>query len=46
LHEGVGIGNTRARLAELYGQRAKLSLAPRVSRGMQLTLAVPTAPAI
>jgi LytS/YehU family sensor histidine kinase len=43
LQEGVGIGNTRARLAELYGQRAQLSIAPRESPGTQLTLAIPTA---
>jgi sensor histidine kinase YesM len=43
LQEGVGIGNTRARLAELYGSRARLSIAPRESLGTQLTLAIPTA---
>lgn len=43
MHEGVGIGNTRARLAELYGSRAVLSIAPRESLGTQLTLAIPTA---
>ena len=43
LQEGVGIGNTRARLAELYGPRARLSIAPRESLGTQLTLAIPTA---
>lgn len=42
LQEGVGIGNTRARLAELYGQRARLSIAPRESPGTRLTLAIPT----
>jgi len=41
--EGVGIGNTRARLAELYGQRANLSIGPRESPGTRLTLAIPTA---
>lgn len=41
--EGVGIGNTRARLAELYGQDARLSIAPRESFGTRLTLAIPTA---
>lgn len=40
--EGVGIGNTRARLAELYGQRAGLSIAPSESLGTRLTLAIPT----
>jgi sensor histidine kinase YesM len=41
--EGVGIGNTRARLAELYGQGARLSIAPRETFGTQLTLSIPTA---
>jgi LytS/YehU family sensor histidine kinase len=41
--EGVGIGNTRARLAELYGQRANLSIVPREALGTRLTLAIPTA---
>ena len=39
--EGVGIGNTRARLAELYGKRANLAISPRQSRGMCITLAIP-----
>lgn len=43
LQEGVGIGNTRARLAELYGQQARLSIAPRESLGTRLTLAIPAA---
>jgi len=46
LQEGVGIGNIRARLLELYGQRAVLSIGPGNSRGMRLRLVVPTAPAI
>lgn len=41
--EGVGIGNTRARLAELYGQNARLSIAPRETLGTCLSLAIPTA---
>ena len=44
--EGIGIGNTRARLAELYGTRASLSITPRHSRGMCLTVAVPVVPAL
>ena len=40
--EGVGIGNTRARLAELYGHNASLSIAPRESLGTCLSLAIPT----
>jgi hypothetical protein len=43
LREGIGIGNTRARLAELYGTRADLSIAPRQKLGTQLTLAIPAA---
>lgn len=42
LQEGVGIGNTRARLAELYGNGARLSIAPRECPGTRLTLAIPT----
>lgn len=42
LQEGIGIGNTRARLAELYGHRARLSIAPRESNGTRLSLAIPT----
>jgi two-component system LytT family sensor kinase len=45
MQEGVGIGNTRARLAELYGRRATLSFYPCASQGMCLTLAIPTVPA-
>ncbi len=41
--EGVGIGNTRARLAELYGHRAMLSIGPREAPGTRLTLAIPAA---
>ena len=41
--EGVGIGNTRARLSELYGLRASLSIAPREPMGVRLTLAIPAA---
>jgi len=40
--EGVGIGNMRARLAELYGHSARLSIAPRESLGTCLSLAIPT----
>ncbi len=46
LPEGVGIGNTRARLAELYGERASLTIAPRHSHGMCLTLVIPVVPAL
>jgi hypothetical protein len=40
IQEGVGIGNTRARLAELYGKRASVSIVPRQLRGMRFTLAM------
>lgn len=43
LREGVGIGNTRARLAELYGAGADLTIAPREKLGTQLLLAIPAA---
>lgn len=43
MQEGVGIGNTRARLAELYGDRANFSIVPRDSRGMCFTLTIPMA---
>jgi len=43
LREGVGIGNTRARLTELYGSGADLTIAPREELGTQLTLAIPAA---
>jgi two-component system, LytTR family, sensor kinase len=46
LQEGIGIGNTRARLAELYGNRAALSIGPRETRGVRFTLTVPTVPVI
>ena len=44
--EGVGIGNTRSRLLELYGQKASLSITPREARGTRLTLAVPATEAM
>jgi two-component system, LytTR family, sensor kinase len=46
LQEGVGIGNTRARLAELYGKRASISIAPGQSQGTRFTLAVPMVPSL
>lgn len=46
LQEGVGIGNTRARLSELYGKRASISIAPGQSRGTRFTLAIPMVPSL
>lgn len=42
-HEGLGIGlaNTRARLAALYGTRARLDLTPHPDGGMEAALRLP-----
>jgi sensor histidine kinase YesM len=40
--EGVGLGNTRARLAALYGDAASLTLAPgEAGRGTRVTIIIP-----
>jgi len=39
--EGVGLSNTRARLAQLYGERQKFTLAERRSGGVEATLVIP-----
>src|SRR5690606_13554980 len=39
--EGVGLGTTRGRLAELYGGAAELTLAPGPGGGTVATLSVP-----
>ncbi len=42
--EGLGLGNTRARLAGLYGDGARLDLAPAAGdRGTRVTIRLPTA---
>lgn len=38
---GIGLANTRARLAALYGARAELRLTPRPSGGMEASLRLP-----
>ena len=38
---GIGLANTRARLAALYGERAELRLTPRTSGGMEAALRLP-----
>ena len=38
---GIGLANTRARLAALYGARAELRLTPRPSGGMEAALRLP-----
>lgn len=40
-HEGVGLSNTRARLAQLYGDAAGLSAGPRPEGGTLVTLTLP-----
>jgi LytS/YehU family sensor histidine kinase len=42
-HEGVGISNTRARLAHLFGTRASLTLANRRGGGSEATVVLPAA---
>jgi signal transduction histidine kinase len=39
--ERVGIGNTRARLEAMYGERASLTLAPAEGRGARVTIRIP-----
>lgn len=39
--EGVGLSNTRARLAQLYGDRQKFSLAERAGGGVEAVLVFP-----
>jgi two-component system LytT family sensor kinase len=39
--EGVGLSNTRARLAQLYGERQRFSLAERAGGGVEAVLVFP-----
>jgi two-component system, LytTR family, sensor kinase len=39
--EGVGLSNTRARLAQLYGGRASIELSPRDVRGTHVEIRIP-----
>jgi len=39
--EGVGLSNTRARLAQLYGEGQNITLAERDSGGVQVALVIP-----
>jgi signal transduction histidine kinase len=39
--EGIGLGNTRRRLAALYGDRAALTLSPASGGGLRVDLVVP-----
>ena len=40
-HQGIGLVNTRARLAELYGSAARLELANHADGGLEVTLRFP-----
>jgi len=39
--EGIGVANTRARLAELYGERQKFEMANRPEGGLCVTITLP-----
>ena len=39
--EGIGLGNTRRRLAALYGEGARLTLTSAPEGGLRVTLLVP-----
>jgi sensor histidine kinase YesM len=41
MREGVGLGNTRERLARLYGSGASLEVSPRAGGGTQVIVRVP-----
>jgi len=40
-HSGIGLTNTRARLARLYGDRARLDVEPAEGRGVRVTITLP-----
>jgi LytS/YehU family sensor histidine kinase len=41
--EGIGLGNTRARLRELYGDRHRFELANHPAGGLEIRLTIPVA---
>jgi two-component system, LytTR family, sensor kinase len=41
LHDGIGLGNTRRRLRELYQGNASVTLAPRSSAGLDVRVRIP-----
>jgi signal transduction histidine kinase len=43
--EGIGVANTRARLAELYGARQKFEMANQREGGLCVTITIPFTPA-
>ncbi len=45
-HSGIGLANTRTRLARLYGDSARLDVEPATARGVRVTITLPirTAP--
>jgi two-component system LytT family sensor kinase len=45
-HSGIGLANTRTRLARLYGDSARLDVEPAAGRGVRVTITLPirTAP--
>jgi signal transduction histidine kinase len=40
-YSGIGLTNTRTRLARLYGDRARLIVEPAAGRGVRVTIALP-----
>ena len=40
-HSGIGLTNTRARLARLYGDRARLDVEPLAGSGVRVAIALP-----
>lgn len=40
-HSGIGLTNTRARLARLYGDRARLNLEQAEGGGVRVTITLP-----
>jgi len=40
-HSGIGLTNTRTRLARLYGDRARLVVEPGAGRGVRVTITLP-----